>query len=246
MRTSKTGHEQNVTNADELKTRVVTFENFLPPRQELTEQSLTQLNGRADTAMTNVVLAENVVSNAITERRLAFDDLDKIVTSAINALRICGAPEQTVTQAEVLVRELRGKRASEKLSDEEIEALKAEGKEVNQNTLHNSSFTSIAETFGKFASFLGTVTQYNPNETNITKAALTTKAVVLKAVNQTMATATAALDAARIARDVVLYTEKSGLVDICKDVKLYVKSAYGSDSPQYKSISDLSFTRPKK
>jgi len=53
------------------------------------------------------------------------------------------------------------------------------------------------------------------------------------------------LEAARKLRDIVLYADKSGLVDVAQDSKLYVKSAYGANSTQYRSISGITFTRPR-
>lgn len=39
---------------------------------------------------------------------------------------------------------------------------------------------------------------------------------------------------------------ETGLVDIVDDVKKYVKSLFGASTPQYKQISGLKFTRPRK
>jgi len=54
------------------------------------------------------------------------------------------------------------------------------------------------------------------------------------------------LSNARIERDKVLYKPETGLVDIVDDVKKYVKSLFGASTPQYKQISGLKFTRPRK
>ena len=54
------------------------------------------------------------------------------------------------------------------------------------------------------------------------------------------------LSNARIERDKVLYKPETGLVDIVDDVKKYVKSLFGVSTPQYKQISGLKFTRPRK
>ena len=53
--------------------------------------------------------------------------------------------------------------------------------------------------------------------------------------------ATVPLSNARIARNEVLYKEKTGLVDTAFDVKVYIKSLFGASSPQYKQISKLAF-----
>lgn len=53
------------------------------------------------------------------------------------------------------------------------------------------------------------------------------------------------LSNSRITRDDAMYATDTGLVDLAALVKKYVKSLYGADSPQYKQISGLEFTRPR-
>jgi hypothetical protein len=49
----------------------------------------------------------------------------------------------------------------------------------------------------------------------------------------------------RIARNVILYANETGLVDIAGEVKKYIKSVFGGTSPQYKQVSKLKFTKVK-
>ena len=42
-------------------------------------------------------------------------------------------------------------------------------------------------------------------------------------------------------RNKILYEENTGLVDIALDSKTYIKSVFGSTSPQYKQVSKLYF-----
>ena len=69
------------------------------------------------------------------------------------------------------------------------------------------------------------------------------KLAALNLVNAASKTAEALAEAARVQRDTVLYAAKTGLVAIAMDSKLFVKSAYGARSPQYKSVSSILFTR---
>ena len=92
---------------------------------------------------------------------------------------------------------------------------------------------------------LSTIPAYKPKEAFLTVDSLYEKLESLKQANAVFVTADAVAEAARRQRDLVLYAGKTGLVDIAMDSKLYVKSAYGATSPQYKSISGLLFTRPR-
>ncbi len=244
MSTNQTGHEQNVVNLGVLNTRIATFgEAYNPSRSELFLLSLTKLQADGEAVIVLFVADESKLKNAIAARTLAFYGFDELVTRAINALRISGASAQTIQQAEAIVRDLRGKRASAKLTDEEILAAKEKGEEVKQVTLHNNTIDSKIENFAKFIQFLSTIAEYKPNETDLTVTALNARLTSLKTSNAAYQTADAALDATRLTRDVLLYTDGTGLVDTALDVKIYVKSAFGATSPQYKQISDIVFTK---
>lgn len=149
-------------------------------------------------------------------------------------------------QAESKVRTYRNIRASEKPTAEEIAAAKAEGKVLRTNAHHNSSFDKKIENFADFIDFLDNSSEYKPNETEITVEGLTTKLTELKNQNSICSKTSAELEAARMARDIMMFTNGTGMVDIAKGVKRYVKSVFGATSLQYKSISDLKFINIKK
>lgn len=246
MSTNQTGHEQNVVNLGVIITRVSTFQTgYNPSRAAFAIPNLSELKTSGENVISSWNLADNVFKKSIAARTLAFSNFDSLITRSINSLRISGASEQTIEQAETLVRELRGDRASDKLTDEEIAEAKEKGEDLSQNVLHNSTFDSKIENFKKYVQFLGLSSEYNPNEADLKIEALNNKLNLLKTANDNYNSTDAALNAARLRRNSVLYTNTTGLVDISLGVKLYVKSAYGATSPEYKSISDIQFTKPK-
>lgn len=246
MSTNQTGHEQNVVNLGVIIARVNTFQaGYNPSRTEFTIPGLAELKTNGETVITSWNLAEHVLKNSISARTSAFTNFDGLITRSINALRISGASEQTIDQAEAIVRELRGDRASNGPTEEEIAAAKAKGGELKQNVLHHSTFDSKIENFKKYIQFLSLASEYNPNEAELKIDALNNKLSDLKTANHNFNNTDAALNAARLERNAVLYTNNTGLVDIALGVKLYVKSAFGATSSEYKSISDIQFTKPK-
>jgi len=84
-----------------------------------------------------------------------------------------------------------------------------------------------------------------PNETKLQIASLNTYSASLKTANTAVTNAATPLSNSRITRDDAMYAADTGLVDLAGLVKKYVKSLYGADSPQFKQISGLEFTRPK-
>ena len=48
-----------------------------------------------------------------------------------------------------------------------------------------------------------------------------------------------------IERNEILYADGSGLYSIAQNVKKYVKSAYGANSPEFSNVSKIKFTDQK-
>jgi len=244
--TNETGNEQNVVNFELLLTMATTFGSaYNPPKPSLTIPGLSELLEKGKLEINAVNNAEVTWKNAIAARGGVLDDFDNLVTRSINGLRIAGVSAQTLTQAEAIVRDLRGKRASKILSDEELAAAKEKGAEVKQVVVHNSTIDSKIENLTKFVLFLEAISDYHPNEPDITVSSLRAKLEDIKTKDAGLSTAEALLGAARLSRDTVLYTDNTGLVDVGMEVKLYTKSVFGADSPQYKQISKIKFTKRK-
>jgi len=245
MSTNQTGHEQNVVNLGIILNSVSTFkDSYNPSQDDLTIAGLTRIRSEGEKVNAAVTSAENVFKNSISARTSSFDQFDIYITRIINAMRISRAPEQTILQAENIVREIRGKRANPK----PVVGAKISGVETTiprQMTLHNTNMARKIENFNKLVQFLTGVAEYKPNEADISIAGLNSKLAELKMLTAGYVAANAALDAARLERNTILYSKNRGLVEVALDVKLYVKSVFGATSPQYKGISDIVFSRYK-
>ena len=238
------GNSQNLTNVNLLINQILTFgETYNPSVQALTMVEMRKKYQQGMDANNAVSVAEVSLKNAKASRKTEFDGYNSLVTKSRNALKISGASAQTLEQAKVLVRNLRGKRASDKLTTEEIAAEKEKGNIVTQVTVHNTSFDIKTENFGKYVLFLASIPNYTPNESELTLEALNAKLEVYKAKNNEVVIAEAALTNARQIRYQVLHTDNTGLVDIALAAKLYVKSVFGANSAQYKQVSRISFTK---
>jgi hypothetical protein len=65
----------------------------------------------------------------------------------------------------------------------------------------------------------------------------------MKTSNTAVITATTNYINARINRDNLLYKKGVGVVEIAQESKEYVKSVFGTKSPQYKQVSSIRFTK---
>lgn len=246
MNSSKRSNQQNVDNMEVLTEKVITFQpGYNPSESRLSVQNQKQVKASGDEVLLGVSEAERACDSAITARNVAFDALDPFVTRLINGLRISDVPEQTVAQGESLVREYRNQRATEIEPPAKTAEGSNEEESARTNKIRNGSFNTKIENYRNIVVMLSILSAYKPNENDLTIESLKARLEDLKRVNSACIAADAAAEAARKLRDIVLYADKTGLVDVAMDSKLYVKSAYGANSTQYRSISGLLFTRPR-
>ena len=97
----------------------------------------------------------------------------------------------------------------------------------------------------KLVQLLTSIAAYTPNEADLKPAALSALFADMKTKNAAVLAASTPLNNLRIARNALLYTPGTGLVDIAHDTKKYVKSIYGPTSAQYKQVSPIKFTKIK-
>lgn len=240
---SETGHANNVANFESLITSVIAFgTSYNPSKDTLKTPSLQTLLNAAKESLNAVNVAQSAYSNVVAARESAFEPFSKLMTRVNNALKATDTTAQVDESAQTIIRKLQGKRASAKLTDEEKQALGAEGKEANQISAVQLSYDSRLENFDKLIMLLTSVPLYNPNEEDLKISSLTTYYNELRAKNSDVLVPTVQLSNARISRNEILYKPLIGLVDIAFDTKVYIKSVFGATSPQFKQISKLTFT----
>ena len=245
--TSETGHAKNVTNLESLITSIVALEtSYNPSRDSIKLPALQALLTASTESLNAVNIAQAAYSNAVAARKVAFEPFSKLITRVMNSLKASGASTQVVQSARTIVRKLQGRRASAKITEEEKKALEAEGKEVNQISASQMSFDNRIENFDRLIMLLSSIPLYNPNEAELKVETLKALHNQLKEKNTEVILPIVQLSNSRIARNKILYSENTGLVDVALDSKTYIKSIFGATSPQYKQISKLRFIRPKR
>ena len=239
---SESGHTKNVTNLESLITAIKTYgASYNPSKASIKIPALQALLTAANESVNELNDAQSVYSNSVAVREYAFQPFSKLITRTGNSLKATDAIAQVNDSAKTIIRKLQGRRAGTKLTDEEIKALEAEGKEVNQISVSQMGYDTRLYNFDKLISLLKTVPEYNPNEEELKTDSLKLYHTDLKAKNDNVVTASSQLDLARNNRNEILYKPLTGLVDVATDAKTYVKSVFGASSPQYRQISRLSF-----
>lgn len=245
--TTETGHAKNVANFETLTTTATNLEEAYNPSKETLKLSALELLFTESKATLNAVnIAQADYSNNVSARKSSFKTFGKLITRVYNALKATDTTTQIDESAKTIVRKLQGRRASTKLSAEDIKLLAEDGKEINQISASQMSFDSRIENFDKLIMLLSSVPLYKPNEVDLKIETLTALYNELKTKNTNVILTYVKRSNARIARNEKLYKENIGLVDIAFDTKTYIKSIFGATSPQYKQISKLKFTKPKR
>ncbi len=244
--TSESGHPINVANFDDLISYVTAYgATYNPPKASIKLAALQTVSTNIKAAVAAVHTVEPAYKNAVSARDAAFVQLSPMVTRIINSLKATDTTDQTIESVKTIVRKIQGKRATPKVTDAEKKAAEAAGKPIVEISSSQMGYDNRLDNFDKLIKLLTTVTLYAPNEADLKTTALTTVYTDLKTKNAAVISATIPLSNARIARNVVMYKDITGMFDLAADVKTYVKSVYGATSPQYKQISKIKFTKPR-
>ncbi|MDX9848617.1 MAG: hypothetical protein RBT74_16670 [Tenuifilaceae bacterium] len=241
--TVETGHAKVVANFEKLIAVVSAFgASYNPTRDSIQLAALNAQLTAAKAAVAAVNAADPAYRNACNAREVAFEPLSKLITRVSSALKASGVPPQAHENALTFVRKLQGRRASRKLTEDELKAMEAQGETVTQASASQMSFDNRLDNLDKLIQLLASLSAYAPNEEELKVSSLTALYTQLQAVNTAAVTAEIPLRSTRIARNDLLYKADTGVVDTSTDVKTYVKSVFGPSSPQYKSVSGIKFT----
>lgn len=249
----ETGHAKNAANLLKFNQLVVTFgTNYNPSNNAIKQTALTTLYTNANAKISAVNSSFTNWKNATNARELAFDPLSKLATQILGNLQSLGLPQQTIDDFESLVKKFRSNGSKltkadagvadmtpvEKLPGEPVETI-----ETKTNSTSQQSFDSKLQHFEKILLILQSITSYNPNEVAYKVATIQTQLTSLIALNNAANTSYANVKSTRIDRNTFFYAKTTGLLDIVKNAKAYIKSVYGATSPQYKAATDIKFVR---
>ena len=235
--TSETGHAKNVDNLGLLISNIASYgDRYKPTNPSILLEALKKMEADGRAAVLAVNDAMPIYSRATIERDNAFAPLGQLVTRSLNSLRASSSSEQTDEAASAIVRKIRGNRTTAKT---------AAATDVKVATVSTSqqSYDSVLDNYERYIQYIAATPEYAPNEEDIKLPVLKALAVELRAKNTACNNAKVAIDNARMARNRVLYTPLTGLVDVALDAKTYIKSLFGSTSPEYKQVAKIDFTK---
>ncbi len=269
--TSETGHAKNVANFQTLIIDCQGFgTNYNPSNSAITITALQTIYTNATNALTDMDTKHNNLNHVINTREVLFIGLKPLATQIMAALAAAGANAQTMLNAKTINRKIQGSRATKKTTTNtttptatptttptgggtptttpttSVPSSEKTAPQTTPVTPHSIStaqlsFDELVAHFQELVSYVSLYPAYNPNEANLKVANLNTTAASYTTANNNVKSAQTAYHTSMATRTKVLYDPATGLVQIAKEVKSYVKSAFGASSPQYKQVAAIRF-----
>jgi|GEM_PF-85699 len=264
---SETGHIKNVANFNVLLSTCLGFgASYNPSNAAITTTAMQTLYPLADAAVTNTTNLGNSLQQSINGRANAFADVKRRATRLMAALKASGADAETIKNAKAINRKIQGSRAvpvsdssgdsgtggtgntnpggatgvNPAPSSEKQSAPPPSSHPINIS-VSQQSFDRLIANFKSLINYASQVSSYNPNETDLKIAALTTYLGTLQVANNLVITATVSFNNSLAARTKLLYDSITGLVHIAYEVKQYVISVFGARSMEAKQVNKIPF-----
>jgi hypothetical protein len=239
MSINDSGHLGNLTGFDHLITAVKGYPpKYNPSRSEFTPAALDAKYAVSKIQNANYNLAESSNTHILDQRVVTYKTLNRLITNSFNSLKSSGLTPMVIEEVAQIVRKLKGQRAGKK----PLLSPKAEGEpEPKQNSVSQLTFDERLNNFDKYIRRLEQIPQYDPNEEEITISALRAFYTILDESNKAAKSSKNMLDNVRIARGVEFYDKTNGLVTIGKETKLYIRSVFGANSPEFRQVSGITF-----
>lgn len=233
----ETGHVKNVANFEAMISFCTAYgAAYNPSKESLSLEALNSLLTQARTALADITEAKNQLDLVINDRQIKFSPLKSEATRIIDALKASEVSAQTTADAASINKKLQGGRATPKPK---------EGEAAKTISTSQQSFDNRLDSFMRLVNLVASEPGYKPNEKNLKVETLTAFAEKLQMANTAVINANTIRSNKMIERNDLLYAPETGLVVIAFGVKAYIRSLFGSTSPQYKQVSGLKFTRKR-
>lgn len=217
--------------------------DYNPANPALPVPALNTRKTAALAAVTVVGAKEAAFKAVVNDRQDLFEGVPALMTRSGNMLKASGASQKIMDDAKTVARKITGQRKTPKVKDDPNTP---PNEATKTHSVSQQSFESIVGNVEDYVAIAATVPSYQPNEANLAIAGMTALVADLKAKNDAVNAAFAALSVARGLRDQLLYLNDDCVVNIALLVKAYVRAALGPNSQLFKSIKGMEFKRPKK
>lgn len=238
--TSEVGHAKNVANFEKLISFCSGFGgSYNPSKSSIKLTALNALLADAQSALAKVTTQTVSYNNTVNARMQLFDPIKKLSTRLVNALIATDASVETKADAKAVNKKIQGQRASAKKET----VINPDPNQPVPDSISTSqqSYDQLTEHFNKMIEVLSAETNYTPNETELQITTLNTLLNDMHKANTNVAKAYTDISNTRIARNKILYSQPNNICNTAQEVKNYVKSVFGTTSPEFKQVNKIAF-----
>ena len=215
--TQESGHGKNVALFEQLVSFCKGYgASYNPAKDSLKVSNLEVVFKDATALLAKLVTAKQALNRAINSRVTVFEGMKALLTRISSGVEAFGVSELTLADVKGIMRKMRGERAG---SRGKKAAVPKDGEAIRTISAAQTGYDSQVEHMSRLVELLGK----------------------MKGANSSVAGAYTDYRNALAGRDAFLYNDFTGLVQLSRQVKLYVKSVYGAQSAQYKQVSGLAF-----
>lgn len=242
---SETGNAKNVANYEQLVNIAGNLGAVYNPSQILIKlNELLAKLGIAKDALGEVNTREAAETEAVNRREAEFAGIGKLATRIGDAVEVNVNDEIFSKDFETFARKLQGRRATEKPVDDPLTPDVDESQSAHSTA--QLSYDNLVANFAALIALLKTRAEYKPNENDLKIATLEAKLAAMQAANDAAKAAILAAETARANRDEILYNPQTGIVNLAKLVKKYVRYTLGANSTAFQQLNALKFRAYKK
>jgi len=246
---SELGHYNNVAHLEVAWEFIITFLNYNPVKKEFKPDFIKALIDSAYKSIDEENDCSTAYAEAVNIRQTIFKKLGPLITRVVNAAKSLEITKEKVEDLKTVVRKINGTRAvpvskliiQAKASDKSTET-KSDVALKEEHSASQKGYDDVTNHFSNLLSRLNSERNYIPNEEALKMENLFALLKDMKEANARINKTFVALSNARKKRNILLYEKNRGVYDVAMGIKIYVKSAYGASSKEYKQISKLKFT----
>lgn len=224
---TESGHVQNVVNFEELLSIINEYgATYNPSQATIMLASMKKLCYSAIQALNVVSMSLPSYNLACSAREVAFEPLSKVAFKLLICIKSNSTSDSAIKSATTLVRKITGRKITPT---------------TYELSSHPQNHEARANSFEKLIKLVSALPNYQPNDNNLELTSLTCLLNKLKEQNATVKNAKTVVCNAQAALFNLLYKPISGVVDVACDAKYYIKTLYGSTSPQYQQVCRIEF-----
>jgi len=201
----------------------------------------------ARNALTHVSDAKTSFEKAINERAVAFKEMNKLASRIFVALKLSGASPQTIDDARMMMRKIKGRAAASRTPVPLGEAAQqAQAPALKRSRTNGGDYNSIVYHFEKLLQTVGSEPLYIPYVPELQLQPLRDKLDSFRSLNDAVVAADSQWGKARRERNALLYTASGNLYTTALTVKQIVNATFGENSETAQAVAHIRITKPTK